>query len=195
MQQSSLLPTIEHGRFYACRVELFTDTFHVDGEVRVRRWRLADALNDESDPFLLVEQATTLPLAMVGQEGGYRHARYAQISKHSIVFAIPHESEEMEAARQQYLNTLYRERARAHAIVTVPPFEITGILHLRKMYSIRQALEDLRAEFIPLTEAIATYLPDPRIQIHANVAIVNRPRAQIFCLTKTGEEERTFMTE
>lgn len=167
-------------------VELFTESYAVRGTLEVSRWRLADLLNEPHRQFLLLENCYYSELSSLGEEGAGRFARYAQVNQASIAFAIPHESREMEAARQQYLAALYAEKNRLRAVVSLPSFEITGMLHLRKLFHLRQALEDLSAEFIPLTDAEAVYVPNPQVRVQAKVAIVNRPRAQIFCV---GEAE------
>lgn len=174
------------------RVEFYTRSYHVSGDVEVNRWRLADVLNDQTHPFVLIQNAVREPLPELAQAGGAelaRAAQYIQLLKESVVFAIPHEAPQLEAARQQYLSTLYSERKPVGAIAIAPPFEVRGMVHLRRLVGPRQALEDLPAEFLPLTHVEAAYLRDSRLKVVADLAVVNRPLAELFLLTGEGLRE------
>lgn len=171
------------------RVEFYTRSYHVSGDVEVNRWRLADVLNDRSHPFVLLVNAVREPLPGLVQASGpesARAAQYLQVVKDAVIFAIPHESPELEAARQQYLSALYSEGAQMGAAALAPPFQVQGTVHLRRLVQMRQALEDLPAEFIPMTHMEASYLPDPRMHVAADLAVVNRSLAELFALSSEG---------
>ena len=168
------------------RVEFYTRSYHVSGDVEVNRWRLADVLNDRSTPFVLMENVVREPLPGFTQVGGNdlaRAAQFLQILKSAILFGIPHEASGYENARNAYLSSLYSERALVAASAIVTPFEVRGTMHLRRPYRVRQALEELPAEFIPMTHVEAIYLPDPRMHIIAELAVANRAMAEIFVLS------------
>lgn len=176
----------EYSRRSLVRVEFYTRSHHVSGDMEVNRWRIADVLNDRSRPFLLIQNAVREPLPELARVAGAdlaRMAQYLQIAKEWVVFAIPQETQELAAARQQYLSTLYSERAQAEAAATAPPFEVRGTVHLRRLSQLRQALEELPAEFLPMTHMEATYLPDPRLRVSADLAMINRPLAELFALS------------
>jgi len=168
------------------RVEFYTRHYHVSGDVQVNRWRLADVLNDRSDPFVLMQNVVREPLPALAATGGElaRAAQFLQIAKESVLFAIPHEAPELEVARQQYLATLYSERGVADANAIMPPWELRGTVHLRRVSGPQQALEDTPGEFIPMTHIEASYLLDGgRLRVAADLAIVNRLLAELFSLT------------
>jgi hypothetical protein len=167
------------------RVEFYTTSYHVSGDVDVARWRLPDVLNEDHSPFVIMENAVREPLPGFAQLGGTelsRAAQYLQIGKASILFAIPHESPEHEMARKAYLSALYSERALVLAATILTPFEVRGTMHLRRPYRMRQALEDLPAAFVPMTHAEAVYLPDTRLRVIAELVVVNRAAAELFAL-------------
>jgi hypothetical protein len=171
------------------RVELYTRSYHVSGDVEVNRWRLADVLNDRARPFVLLLNAVREPLPPLMEAGGTdvaRASQYLQVVKDAIVFAIPHESPDLEAARQQYLSALYSERSQVEASALAPPFQIQGTVHLRRQVQLRQALEDLPAEFIPMTHMDASHLADARLRVVADLAVINRSRAELFALSTEG---------
>jgi hypothetical protein len=155
----------------------------------MHRWRLADVLNAHTSPFVIMENAVREPLPGFAQARGAdlaRAAQYLQIGKSAILFAVPHEAPEYEASRKAYLSALYSERALVSAAVIVSPFEVRGTVHLRRPYRMRQALEELPSEFIPMTQVEAIYLPDPRLHIVAELAVVNRAEAELFALSVEG---------
>jgi hypothetical protein len=98
------------------------------------------------------------------------------------VLAVPHDSVELAGSRQQYITALYAERTQAEAIVIAPPFEIKGTVHLRRAFQ----QNELPNEYIPITGLDATYIPDPRLRISADFAVINRPLAELFSLTDEG---------
>jgi hypothetical protein len=168
------------------RVEFYTRHYHVSGDVEVNRWRLADVLNDHANPFVIIQNAVREPLPGIIGESGSELARAAtvlQVGKSTIMFAIPHDAPEMEAARQQYLSALYSERTPAEATVIAPPFEIRGTVHLRRAAQAKQALEELPTEFIPMSHIDVAYLTEQRMRVTADLAVVNRPLAELFTIT------------
>jgi hypothetical protein len=165
--------------------------------VQLARWRLADALNDSSHGFVVMESAVREPLTEPGQPSGSEMARaseFLQITKRSIILAIPHASIEFEAARQQLLSTLKAEPRQLSAVFFAPPFEIKGTIHIRRLFHVRQAMDDLTTEFVQVTNAEVNYLPDPRIRIATELVVVNRRVAELFTATadRTASTSRGF---
>jgi hypothetical protein len=181
------------------RVEFYTQHYHVSGDIQLARWRLADYLNDPAQGFVVMESAIREPLTEPGQPSGAEMARaseFLQISKRSIILAIPHASLEFEAARQQLLSTLTAEPRQLSGTFFAPPFEIKGTIHIRRLFNVRQAMDDLTAEFVQMTDAEVNYLPDPRIRIAAELIVVNRRLAELFTATadRVASTSRGFRT-
>jgi hypothetical protein len=167
------------------RVEFYTRSYHVSGDVEMTRWRLVDVLNDHANPFVIMESVVREPLPGFAQVGGSdlaRAAQYLQINKTAILFAIPHEAPEQDAARRAYLSALYAERALVSAVAIVSPFEVRGTVHLRRPFRPRQALEEVPAEFVPMTRGEAIFLPDPRLHVAAELMVINRAATELFAL-------------
>jgi hypothetical protein len=165
------------------RVEFYTSHYHVSGDVQLSRWRLGDHLNDTSSNFVVLESAVREPLSEPGQPGGAEMARaseFLQVTKRSIVLAIPHASVEFDAARSQLLSTIRGEPRQLSGTFFAPPFEIKGTIHIRRLFHVRQAMDDLTAEFVQMTDAEVAYLPDPRVRIAAELIVVNRRVAELF---------------
>jgi hypothetical protein len=180
-------------------VEFYTRHYHVSGDVQLARWRLADVLNDASHECVVMESAVREPLTEPGQPSGAEMARaceFLQITKRSIILAIPHTSIEFEVARQQLLSTLNAEPRQLSGIFFAPPFEIRGTIHVRRLFHVRQAMDDLTAEFVQMTNAEVSYLPDPRIRIASELLVVNRRVAELFTATadRVASTSRGFRT-
>jgi len=181
-------PALEYSAKSLVRVEFYTRSYQVSGDAEVNRWRLADVLNDKTRPYVMLLNAVRIPLGTSSQTSNEmaRAAQFLQVMKEAIVFAIPHETPEMELAKQQYLAGLYADRSQVGATSINPPFEIRGMVHLRRLAHLRQALEDLPVDFIPMTHVEAVYLPDSRMKIAADLAVINRRSAELFALASDG---------
>jgi hypothetical protein len=155
------------------RVELtiYTDALITRGKVRTRQHRITDILNLAEQPFLILEEVT---VEEYGDRGQPIRADVAQVNLDTVLFAVadtPVEpSPELRTPKQP-----------AAAIVSIPPFRITGTIHLMAgEATIREALSELEQRFIPVTDA--TYWSD---QVNegrrtAVVLAVNRHRTQIL---------------
>ncbi len=132
-----------------------------------------------------MESAVREPLPEPGQPSAdmARASQLLQITKRAIVVAIPHASLEFEAARQQLLSTLRAEPRQLTSTFIAPPFEIKGTVHIRRLFHLRQAMDDLTAQFVPVTEAELSYLPDPRVRVASELMVVNRRLAELFTAT------------
>lgn len=89
---------------------------------------------------------------------------FAQINKETIAFGIPHEPPTTPEQRQKIRPFEYIEKNRHQVLVSLPPFAITGYLHLAKQSDIRTALRHLAKTFIPISDARAAYIPNPGIK-------------------------------
>lgn len=155
------------------RVELtlYTDALITRGWVRTRQHRVTDILNLSEQPFLILEDATVEEL---GDRGQPIRTDIAQINLDSVLFAVAdvavEPSPELRTPKQP-----------AEAIVSVPPFRITGTIHLQAGEGgLRVALGELSARFIPVTDA--TFWSDRlgEARRSALLVAVNHRRTQIM---------------
>jgi hypothetical protein len=149
---------------------LYTDTFVIRGHVRTRQHRITDVLNRAEDDFLVVEGAV---FEEFGGRGEIDRADFAQVNLSAVLFAV---SDIPVEATPELRTPKVQERA----LVTVPPFRVTGRLHLLPERNLRDALMELTERFIPITDA--TYwserVGEPRTTV--TVVTVNRERAHIL---------------
>ena len=151
-------------------VRLYTDSYVVRGSISTYQRRLSDLLN-AADPDFLVVEDVALEEFRTGDL--IRKAPFAQINLNTVIFAV---SEHAVESKPEFRIPKVREKA----LVIVPPFRLTGHIHLPQQAELRSALMGLTGRFLPVTEV--TYwsetLREPRTD--ADMVAVNHARAQIF---------------
>ncbi len=149
---------------------LFTNAFQVRGTIATRQRRVTDILNRADDAFIVLSDVT---FDEFGARGQPIHAEFAQINLASVLFVVSDEPVEP-------LPELRTPKAPEQAIISIPPFKMTGRIHLFPERSLREALTELHGQFIPVTEA--SYWSDTVGEARATsaVAVVNHSLAQIL---------------
>jgi hypothetical protein len=153
------------------QVTLYTDALITHGFIRTRQHRVTDILNLAEDPFLILEDVT---VEEFGQKGEPISAAYAQINLDSVLFAVA-------TTPVDPVPELRTPKSREEAIISIPPFRVTGTMHLLPSEgNLRAALSELQGRFLPITDATfwSDHVGEPRQQV-ALVA-VNHRRAQIL---------------
>ncbi len=155
------------------RVELtlYTDSLITRGWVRTRQHRVTDILNLAEDPFLILED---ISVDEIGDRGSPIRADVAQINLDSVLFAVAN----VPVEPSPELRTPKRP---AEVILSVPPFRVTGKVHLMADEpSLRDALKELNMRFIPVTDAV--YWSDRlgEARTSALLVAVNQRRTQIL---------------
>jgi hypothetical protein len=150
---------------------LYTDALVARGMIRTRQHRVSDILNLADTPFLVLEDVTVTDLDGRGSEF---HVDIAQINLDTVLFAVAD-------TRIEPSPELRTPKTPHDAIVSVPPFRVTGTLHLSAgSADLREALTDLTGRFLPVTDA-AFEAPALGIgQQKAAMLAVNHQRAQIL---------------
>jgi len=157
---------------------VYTDAYVVRGSLRTRQHRLSDILNFAEEDFLVLSDAT---LERFGQGRVTRHAEFAQVNLAAVLFAVADSTVEP-------VPELRTPKVAETALISIPPFEIIGRIHLLPERGLREALQELTGRFIPITDA--TYASDvageaPRT---APMVAVNHARAQILSPFEAGGE-------
>jgi hypothetical protein len=149
---------------------LYTDSFVIRGSIRTRQRRITDVLNLADEPFLVVTDAT---IDEYGSKGIASRADYAQVNLGAVLFAV---SDEVIEARPD----LRTPKVPEMAMISLPPFRITGRIHLMPERDLHEALNELTGNFIPVTEA--TYWSDTVGEARATAQILafNHGRAHIL---------------
>jgi hypothetical protein len=152
------------------RLTLYTDSFVIRGSLSTRQRRVTDMLNLAEDRFLVLSDVTTDEF---GTRGESIRAEFAQVNLASVLFAVVNEP--VTAAPE-----LRTPKIPEEALISVPPFKVTGFIHLMPERSLRDALSELTGNFLPVTTA--TYWSDvlQEARTAAELLAVNHERAQIL---------------
>ena len=154
----------------AAAVTLITDAFVVHGEIQTRHRRITDMLNSAEHDFLVLTDATFDEFGATGQT---IHADFAQVNLGAVLFGVA--DEPVEATPE-----LRVPKVTELALISVPPFTVTGHIHLMPGRGLHEALQDLMGRFVPVTEA--TFWSDRvgEARQTALVVAVNHNRAQFL---------------
>ena len=152
------------------RLTLYTYSFVIHGSLTTRQRRVTDMLNMAEDRFLVLSDVTTDEF---GTRGESFRAEFAQVNLASVLFAVVNEP--VEPAPE-----LRTPKIPEEALISVPPFKVTGFIHLMPERSLRDALSELTGHFLPVTGA--TYWSDVlgEARTTAELLAVNHERAQIL---------------
>ena len=152
------------------QLTLYTDALVIRGSIRSRQARITDILNQADEDFLVLSDA-------VVDEFGTRElatrSEYAQVNLASVLFAVADTPIEPRP-------DLRTPKVAEQAMISIPPFRITGRIHLLPERDLREALSELTGRFLPVTDA--TYWSDTvgEARNTAPMVAVNHARAQIL---------------
>ena len=152
------------------RLTLYTDAYVVRGAIRTRQRRLSDILNAAEYDFLVIAEAT---FDEFGSRSQGVQAEYAQVNLATVLFAVADD-------RVEPSPELRTPKVTEQALLSVPPFRITGRIHLLPERDLRAALGELVGRFIPVTEAVYWSDVVGEARTTAPMVAVNHARAQIL---------------
>ena len=149
---------------------LYTDAFVIKGSIRTRQGRISDILNQADEDFLVL---TDTVVDEYGARGTTVKSEFAQVNLGAVLFAVADTTVE---ARPD----LRTPKVSEQALIAIPPFSVTGRVHLLPERDLREALSELTGRFIPVTDA--TYWSDSvgEARQTAPMVAINHQRAQIF---------------
>src|SRR6185312_14987205 len=125
------------------QLTLYTDAFIIRGSLVTRQRRVTDMLNNAEDKFLVLGEVTS---DEYGSRGDTIRAEYAQINLASVLFAVADTAVETPPE-------LRTPKVAEEALISVPPFKVTGHIHVMPERNLREALTELTGKFLPVTDA------------------------------------------
>jgi hypothetical protein len=151
-------------------ITLYTDVFVVRGKLPTRQRRLSDILNATEHDFIVLQD-------VVIDEFGSRtqpiQSEFAQVNLATVLFGVGDTVVEA-------LPELRTIKIPEQALISVPPFRITGQIHLLPERDLREALGELTGRFLPVTQA--TYWSElaGEAKQTAPMLAINHSRAHIL---------------
>lgn len=158
------------GESRAASITLVTDAFVVRGTIHTRLRRITDMLNTAEHEFLVLEQAT---FDEFGSTGVAIQTDFAQVNLGAVLFGVA--DDPIDATPE-----LRVPKVSERALISVPPFTITGHIHLMPERDLREALDELVGRFIPVTDAVYWSDRVGEARTGALIVAVNHNRAQIL---------------
>ena len=149
---------------------LYTDSFVIKGQIRTRQARITDILNHADEDFLVLGEAV---IDEYGSRNLATRSEYAQVNLGAVLFAVADTSIE---ARPD----LRTPKVSEQAMISIPPFQVIGRIHLLPERSLSEALSELTGRFLPVTDA--TYWSESvgEARQSAPMVAINHQRAQIL---------------
>ncbi len=163
-------------------VELFTADHVIRGYIDASGERLTDVLNVKHEAALVLSNVQIARLLGLSKTPPMRLTK-VRVEKSSIIFALPveqdltHKSLFRKASRQEY-----------EIVVLLPSFEMEGTIHLTERLDPRRGLVTRTEDFIPLTDARATYMLNPQISLKSSTLVFNKTLARMLA------EKRSMLT-
>jgi len=176
------------GELNLVSLTLYTDSFVIRGSIRTRQRRISDILNQADEEFLVLSDTI---VDEYGARGVPLRTEYAQVNLGAVLFAVADGPVEPRP-------DLRTPKVPEQALISIPPFRITGRVHVMPERDLREALSELTGRFIPVTDA--TYWSDSigEARATADMVAINHERAQILAphrevdvwggLNRSGEE-------
>jgi hypothetical protein len=182
------------GEAHSAHITLVTDAFVVRGTLLTRHRRITDMLNAADEDFLVLEQAT---FDEFGSTGIVMQTDYAQVNLGAVLFGVADDPVEPTPE-------LRVPKVTERALISIPPFTVTGHIHLMPERDLHQALGELLGRFIPVTDAVYWSDRVGEARKEALIVAVNHNRAHILAphrevdpwagLDRSGEHPATPAT-
>ncbi len=131
---------------------LYTDSHLVRGTIETRQRRLLDILNQTEHEFLVIQDAV---MDEFGSRDQPIRAEHAQINLGAVLFAVSDIPVEP-------LPELRTPKIAEMAIISIPPFRVTGHIHLLPGRPLDDALDELLGRFLPVTNGTYSVIADRR---------------------------------
>ena len=120
-------------------ITLVTDAFVVRGTIITRHRRITDMLNAADEDFLVLENAT---FDEFGSTGVVMQTDYAQVNLGAVLFGVA--DEHVDPTPE-----LRVPKVTERALISIPPFTMTGHIHLMPERDLHQALGELAGPVHP----------------------------------------------
>lgn len=163
-------------------VQLFTNDFVIRGTLENDGERLTDVLNLKSDQGLVLYEAQAASLFTLGKAPPLRVSK-ARVEKSSITMAIP-------IQRDLTHKSIFRKANRMafEVAILMPQFQAQGVIHLTERIDMRKGFMMRPEDFIPLTEAVLTFAPNPQLVMRVDTVIFNKKQMLMLAelRTRTG---------
>jgi hypothetical protein len=161
--------------------DFFTAAYRISGHVAIGKRRLADMLSDRLSDFLSLQDIYVSRIHKPGEITA--HYRTGSLIKSQINFVVlPTKADGL--SKDHVYAALSRQIQ--PVFVTVPYFELQGVLNVVGKPDMQTLLATGIDQFVPLLNATATTAAPSQVQFSGPVILVNKSSIEIFCLADEG---------
>jgi len=164
------------------QVDVYTFDHIIRGNLNSPDERMSDILNIKSESSILLQDVLVTRLPNLNDIPPIKFLD-AHIEKRYILFACPTQDDITQ-------KSMYRKAARLpyDVCVLIPGFEIIGTIHLTEKFDTRRVLVSRPDDFIPLTNAMARYVPYPSLTVLNSPIVFNKNLASFIGERLAAEE-------
>jgi len=155
-------------------VDIYTTAYRVSGVATSRFSRVADILNQVVSTHLTVEQAT---ISEYADPTATLSASQVLMTLDEILFVVLHDTDHVTRPEMRIPKRAVR------AQVGLPPFRITGSLHITQGGRPVDGLMNVAERFVPITDATITAASFPELGREVSALAIQRSRAHIMLIT------------
>lgn len=159
-------------------VDVYTATFRVSGIVRTPFARVAEILNQLPSSHLTIEKATVSEHA---DPNGTLAAPSALVALDEVIVMVAGDT------RSEARADMRIEKRPVRALLAIPPFRITGMVHVPIGSRPVDGLLNAHDRFLPMTEVTLTSAAHPQLDRSASVLALRRDRAHLLLV---ADDER-----
>jgi hypothetical protein len=156
----------------AVAVDVYTDAYRVSGQTTTRFARVADIVNQVTSTHLIVEQATVSEYA---DPTGTMSAPRALVTLDEILFVVANTEAEGSARPEMRI-----PKRPVRAQVALPPFRLTGVVHVPPGSRPVDGLLNASDRFLPMTQVTVACGAYPELGRTAKAAAMQRSRAHLI---------------
>jgi hypothetical protein len=169
------------------QVEIYTTDFLVTGNLNTPGERMSDILNIKNESAVIINDAQMTRLLAMGKTPPSKFIE-ARIEKRHILFACP-------TAQDITQKSLFRKSFRQmyDVQVLVGDFDVIGTIHLTQKLDISTMFLQRQDDFIPLTNATATYALYPSLNFLRETLVFNKN--QVSFLAERLRKEDVFKSQ
>jgi len=153
------------------KVDVYTAAYRVSGVATSRFSRVADILNQVVSTHLTVEQAT---ISEYSDPTATLSAAQVLMTLDEILFVVIHDTDHVTRPEMRIPKRAVR------AQVGLPPFRITGSLHVAQGSRPVDGLLNVAERFVPITDATISSAAFPELGREVGALAIQRSRAHIM---------------
>jgi hypothetical protein len=162
-------------------VDVYTAAYRVSGVSTSRFSRVADILNQVVSTHLVVEQAT---ISEYADPTATLSASQVLMTLDEILFVVTHDTDHVTRPEMRIPKRAVR------AQVGLPPFRITGSLHIAQGSSPTDGLLNVAERFVPITDATITSAAFPELGREVGALAIQRSRAHVLLVADDAPPDR-----